>query len=176
MPLIRTHYGPKNKRVFAENMVGLGFLDSFLYQTDPNARKVNCCGKKVAQMSLLTHFFLGWVGLGVGEFVGFIILHICCLTQQNLVNRKPRNVFPSVHTACLVLVITYCVACCPVAAARCQLLNLGPGETACGRALEGGRGKEGQYEQLENRLLESTIGQLNTRETATLLCTCVVII
>ena len=25
-------------------------------------------------MPLLTYFFLGWVGLGVGEFVGFMML------------------------------------------------------------------------------------------------------
>ena len=44
--------------------------------------------EKVAPMPLLTYFFLGWVGLGVGEFVGFIIRFLCFSTKHILVNRK----------------------------------------------------------------------------------------
>ena len=36
------------------------------------------------QMLLLTYFFLGWVGLGIG----FTMLFIYFLTHQNLANRK----------------------------------------------------------------------------------------
>ena len=45
-------------------------------------------------MPLLTSFFLGWVGLGLVEFVGFIlIVRLTCFpTQQNLVNHKHRDV------------------------------------------------------------------------------------
>ena len=39
-------------------------------------------------MPLFTYFFLGWVGLGVGEFVGFITIFICFPIQHCLVYRK----------------------------------------------------------------------------------------
>ena len=39
----------------------------FPYTTKPNPRKIICCGKKVAKLPLLTLFFLGWVGLGLGS-------------------------------------------------------------------------------------------------------------
>ena len=59
-------------RVFAENLVGLGFLWSvFLYKTNPNPRKTICCGKKWPKCHFLTYFFLGWVvalGWGVRRF------------------------------------------------------------------------------------------------------------
>ena len=42
-------------------------------------------------MPLLTYYFLGWVGLGVGEFVRFIIISIGFPTQQNLVLRVYRK-------------------------------------------------------------------------------------
>ena len=43
------------------------FLVCFLYKTNPDPRKTICCGKIVAQMPLLTSFFLGWVALGLGS-------------------------------------------------------------------------------------------------------------
>ena len=42
-----------------------------------------CCGKKVAQTPLSTLLFLGWVGLGLRNFVGFIITSVCFPTQHN---------------------------------------------------------------------------------------------
>ena len=52
--------------------LGVGLLVvCFLYKTNPNPRKTICRGEKVAQMPLLTWFFLGWVGLlgwGVRRF------------------------------------------------------------------------------------------------------------
>ena len=75
-------------RVFAGEFGWVSFLVvCFLYETDPNARKVHCCGENVAQnATFLTHFFLG-----LRSFVGFILTCVCFLTQQNLVNRKHPN-------------------------------------------------------------------------------------
>ena len=67
----------------------VGFLlVCFRHKTNPNPRKIICCGEKVAQMPLQNLFFLrlGWPW--VGEFVGFIITYTCFPTQHNLVNRK----------------------------------------------------------------------------------------
>ena len=56
-------------RVFAENEFGrVRFVVvCFLYKTNPNPRKIICCGKKWPKCHLLTQFFLGWVGLGLGS-------------------------------------------------------------------------------------------------------------
>ena len=35
-----------------------------LHETNPNPRKIICCGKKVVQLPLLTYF--SWVGLALG--------------------------------------------------------------------------------------------------------------
>ena len=52
-------------RVFAENLVGLGFLWSvFLYKTNPNPRKNICCEKKWPKCHFWPHF--SWVGLALG--------------------------------------------------------------------------------------------------------------
>ena len=54
-------------RVFAENLFGLGFLQSVSYiKPIPAHEKIFAVGKKVAQMPLLNLFFLGLVGLGLG--------------------------------------------------------------------------------------------------------------
>ena len=67
------------------NLVGLGLLQSVSYiKSIPTHEKIFCCGKKVAQMSLLIYFFLDWVGLGLGSFVGFMIIFVCLPTQQKL--------------------------------------------------------------------------------------------
>ena len=48
-------------RVFAENLVGLGFLQSVSYvKSIPSREKLFAVGKKSPQMPLLTLFFLGW--------------------------------------------------------------------------------------------------------------------
>ena len=55
------------KREFAENFVGLGFVCSvFRIRSNPNPRKSIRCGEKVAQIPLLTNFFLGSVGRRLG--------------------------------------------------------------------------------------------------------------
>ena len=42
---------------------------SFLHKTNPNPRKTICCeGKSGPILPLLTYFFLGWVGLGLGSW------------------------------------------------------------------------------------------------------------
>ena len=62
-----TVYPYASNRVFAENLVGLGFLYSISYIKSLHPQKNIYCGKKVAQMPLFTYFFLGWVGLGLGN-------------------------------------------------------------------------------------------------------------
>ena len=74
--------------MFAENLVGLGFLKSVSYINQSQPTK-NCLPwEKVAQMPLLTYFFPGWIGRRFGGFVGFIIILPCFPTQHHLVNRK----------------------------------------------------------------------------------------
>ena len=69
-------------RVFAENSVGLGFLQSVSYiKPIPTHEKILCCGEKVAQMPLFTLIFLGLGWPWVEEFVGFIITFTCIPTQ-----------------------------------------------------------------------------------------------
>ena len=58
---------PSFSSVFAENLVGLGFLYSVSYiKPIPTQEKI-FAAEKVAQMSLSTEFLLGWVGLGLGS-------------------------------------------------------------------------------------------------------------
>ena len=45
----------------------------FLYKTNPNPRKIICCGKKVGPIATFNLFFLGLGWPWVGEFVGFTI-------------------------------------------------------------------------------------------------------
>ena len=83
-----------NSRVFKENMVVLGFLYvvCFLYKANPtNPRKKIAVGKSGPNATFCL-VFLGWVGLGLGSFVGFITMVICFPTQQNLVNRKQSRI------------------------------------------------------------------------------------
>ena len=60
---------------FAENLVWVrSLLVCFLYTTNPTPRKITCCGKKCApHADDYLNFCLGWVGLGLGEFVAFVI-------------------------------------------------------------------------------------------------------
>ena len=65
--------------MLAENLVALGFLVvCFLLKINPNPQKNCLLWEKVAQNAAFKpDFFLGWVGLGFGEFVGFVIIFIC---------------------------------------------------------------------------------------------------
>ena len=54
----------------------------------PQPAKKYLLWEKVAQMPLLTYFFLGFGWPWVGEFVGFVVIFICFPTRHNLVNRK----------------------------------------------------------------------------------------
>ena len=81
-----------NIRVFAENLVGLGFLLSVSYRykyvkSIPTHEKLIAVGKRGPNASS-NQFFLGLGWSWVGEFVVFILICICFPTQQNLVNRK----------------------------------------------------------------------------------------
>ena len=79
------------KRVFAKNLIGLGFLWPVSYiKPIPTHEKIFAVGKKKKwpECLVLSYFFLGWVGLGLGSFVGFTIRFTCFPTQQSLVNRK----------------------------------------------------------------------------------------
>ena len=69
----------------AENLVGLGFLQSVSYiKSILNQRKNICCGKKKwPEMLLSACFFLGLGWPWVGEFVGFMMTFICFPTQQH---------------------------------------------------------------------------------------------
>ena len=75
-------------RVFAENLVGLGFLESVSYiEPIPTHENLFAVGKSGPTAT----FNLIFLGLGwpwVGEFVDFIIIFICFPTQQSFVNRK----------------------------------------------------------------------------------------
>ena len=76
--------------MFAENLIGLGFL-CFLHETNPNPRKAICCGKKWEKVAQNATFDLIFLGLGwpwVGGFDGFIIIFTCFSTRRNLVYRE----------------------------------------------------------------------------------------
>ena len=78
--------------MFAENLVGLGFLQSVSYiKPIPTHEKIFAVGKS-APTATFNLIFLGLGWPGVEEFVGFIIIFICFPTQHNLVNRKHPNV------------------------------------------------------------------------------------
>ena len=78
-------------RVFAENLVGLGFLYSVSYiKSIPAHEKIFAVGKS-CPISTLNLIFLGLGCAWVGEFVGFRIIFTCFPHKQNLVNRKNPN-------------------------------------------------------------------------------------
>ena len=79
-----------NRRVFAENLVGAGFLYSVSYINQSQPTKKYLLWEKVAKMPLLTYFFLGLGWPWLGEFVGFIVILICFPSRHSLVNRKHR--------------------------------------------------------------------------------------
>ena len=61
-------HGDLHKGVCGEFIGCVGFLVVFfLYKTNPNLRKIICCGKKWPKFHCQTFFFLGWVGLGLGS-------------------------------------------------------------------------------------------------------------
>ena len=67
-------------RVFADNLVGLGFfVVCFLHENNPNPRKIIRCGgkKKGGPIATFNLFFLGLGWPWVGAFVGFIIIFTC---------------------------------------------------------------------------------------------------
>ena len=65
-----------------ENLVELGFLWSVSYiKSTPTHEQNILLWEEVVRMPLITIFFLGWVGLGFGEFVGFIIMFTCFPTE-----------------------------------------------------------------------------------------------
>ena len=72
-------------RVFAENLVGLSFLQSISYILSiPTHEKTFAVGrKKWLKYHFEPDFFLGWVGLGLGEFVRFIIIFHFYASQPN---------------------------------------------------------------------------------------------
>ena len=71
-------------------------MQSVSYTTPiPNPRKIICCVGKSGPIATFHLIFLGgWVGLGLGEFVGFIVIFTCFPTQLNLVY---RYIYPIVH-------------------------------------------------------------------------------
>ena len=78
----------------------------FLYKP----RGIFCCWKKVSQMPLFNLVFLGLGWPSVGEFVGFLIIVRCFLTQKNLVKSQTP----------------YCCCCCDaVVASGCLFLEIG---------------------------------------------------
>ena len=92
--LLPTQYNLVNRkhhtinRVFAENLVRIGFLRSVSYiQPFPNHEKLLALGKN-GPNATFNLFFLGLGSPWVGGFVGFIIIPIYFPTQQNLVHRK----------------------------------------------------------------------------------------
>ena len=76
--------------MFAENLVGLGFLYSVFYiKSIPTHDKSFAVGKSGPNATfdlILLGLGLGWPW--VGDFVGFIIIFICFPTQHNLVISK----------------------------------------------------------------------------------------
>ena len=73
--------------VFAENLVGIGFLYSVSYiKSIPTHEKLFAVGKSGPIATLNLVLGLGWPW--AGEFVGFIIMFPCFPTQHNLVCRK----------------------------------------------------------------------------------------
>ena len=97
-------------RVFAENLVGLGFLESVSYiEPIPTHENLFAVGKSgpTATFNLI---FLGLRWPWVGEFVGFFIIYIGFPTQQNLVNRKHPPVSTIVINHC-VISSEYCSRC-----------------------------------------------------------------
>ena len=76
--------GQRN-REFADNLVGLGFLQSFSYiKPILTHDRVFAVGKSGQNATFSLIFFgLGWPR--VGEFVGFIIICTCFSTQPKLV-------------------------------------------------------------------------------------------
>ena len=64
-----------SNRVFTDNLVGLGSLQSVsCIKSDPTHEKKIAMGKKVGSNATFTLFFLGLGWPWVGEFVGFMIM------------------------------------------------------------------------------------------------------
>ena len=82
----------RTNRVLRGDFGWVGLHVCLLHKINPQANEKLFAVGKMAQMPLLTYFFLGWVGLGFGEFVGFILIFICLPTQQDLGNRKDPTI------------------------------------------------------------------------------------
>ena len=74
--------------VFADNLVGLGFLQSVSYIKPILSHEKSFAVGKSGRNATFNPFFLGLGWPWVGEFVGFIVIFKYFPTQQNLVNRK----------------------------------------------------------------------------------------
>ena len=78
--------------MFAENLVGSGFLSSVFYiKSIPTHQKLFAVGKS-GPNATFNLILLGLGGPWVGKLVGFIIVFKCFPTQQKLVNRKHPDV------------------------------------------------------------------------------------
>ena len=75
---------------FAENLVGLGFLQSVsCIKPIPTHEKLFAVGKS-GPNATFNLFFLGLGWPWIGEFVGFIMILTCFPSEQSLVYRKHR--------------------------------------------------------------------------------------
>ena len=100
-----TNYAPdtiNSTRVFAESLVGLGFMWSVFYiKPMPTHEKIFLLWKKKSgPIATFNQIFLGFGWPWVGEFVGFIITFTCFPTQQNLVYRKTAYCWCTVQNTC----------------------------------------------------------------------------
>ena len=69
-------------RVFAENFVGLGLLQSVSYiKTNPNPRKISCCGKKWPKCHFKPNCSGVGFGLGLGSSTVFIVIFVSQLNR-----------------------------------------------------------------------------------------------
>ena len=84
---------------FCGELGWVGFLVLFPINNQSQPTKNYFAMAKVFQTPLLTYFFLGRVGLGLGSsFDGFILILICFPTQQNLVSRNNPNIWQRIRS------------------------------------------------------------------------------
>ena len=73
-----------NNRVFAENLVAVVLQSVSYVKPILTQEELIALGKSGPNATCNLFFLLGWVGLGLGGFVGFMIV-VCFPTQHNLV-------------------------------------------------------------------------------------------